>query len=509
MRLNLSKSKVFLWSCILFIIGIAIASFLPTAWLKYDLWFFGVMAGLAVIIILYKIFRRDSALCCPYIFFVIFFILGIWRYAVSLPSDAPDKIWHYNNQNVEFIGVVNREPDARMYNTKLTVGAENLENGVPVRGNVLITTKLYPEYNYGDWLQIQCELEQPEMFNEFAYDRYLARHGVYSLCYYPALTPIPLSQGERGYFTYTAILDLKNKLKDSINYGLLEPEASLLQAIILGNKRGLTPEMINKFSQSGISHIVAISGMHIAIISVIIINVLLAIGLSRKWAFLFSSLSLLVYIILIGLPASAIRAGFMAFLAMLAIYLGRKSKITNSLLLAAVVLLLFNPRLLRDDIGFQLSFLAVLSIVYVKPIIDGWIKKIKFVETHCNASLPKGIIDIITVTLSAQVLTLPIIALNFHQVSIVSPLVNVLVLFLLPFIMVSGILAAVISVIFTELAWLFFAPAYLMLKYLLWIVDFSVKLPLAYLQVEYIWAGWIISFYLLVGYVIFRYNKQC
>jgi len=505
--MNLTKSKIFLLSCVLFIFGIAVASFLPTEWLKYDLWFFGAIIGLAVIIILYKIFKLKNCyvVCCAAIFLLVF-IFSIWRYSISLPQNTPDKIWHYNRQNVEFIGAVNKEPDVRMYNTKLTVGTDNIVEthnyaSLPVRGNVLITTKLYPEYNYGDKLRVQCKLEEPEIINEFAYDRYLARHNIYSLCYYPRITLLPKPPLTKGGELYGYILNIKNKLKDNINFGLSEPEASLLQAIILGNKRGLTSEMINKFSQSGISHIVAISGMHIAIISVIIINLLLTIGLSRKWAFLFSSLSLLIYIILIGLPASAMRAGLMAFLAMLAIYLGRKSKLTNSLLLAAIILLLFNPRLLRDDIGFQLSFLAVLSIVYVYPIIDNWFDKIKLSKMH-------GIRDIITVTLAAQVLTLPIIALNFHQVSLVSPLVNVLVLFLLPFIMVSGMLAAIVSVIFTKLAWLFFTPVYFMLKYLLFIVDSSVKLPLAYLEVEYIWAGWAVLFYIVAGYYIWQYNKN-
>ena len=513
--MNLTQSKVFFISCIFFIFGIAVASFLPAIYLQYDLWFFGIIVILVVAMILFK--YRDVACDISIFLFLLFFILGIWRYAVSLPSDTLDKIWHYNRQNVEFIGTVNSEPDVRTYNTKLTVAVEKIvqtSHTTSVHGNVLITTKLYPEYNYGDKLRVQCKLEEPEIINEFTYDRYLARHGVYSLCYYPSLTPLPAvatalqagnpspKEGEGSWtYIYSLILQVKNKLKNSINYGLLEPEASLLQAIILGNKRGLTPEMINQFSQSGISHIVAISGMHIAIISVIIINALLAVGLARRWAFLFSSFSLLIYIILIGAPASAMRAGLMAFLAMLAIYLGRMSKLTNSLLLVACILLFFNPRLLRDDIGFQLSFLAVLSIVYVYPIIDAYFDKIKLPKLH-------GARDVITVTLAAQVLTLPIIALNFHQVSIVSPLVNVLVLFLLLFIMVSGMLAAVLGVIFTELAWLFFTSVYFMLKYLLFIVEFSVKLPLAYLQVEYIWTGWAVIFYAVVGWGIWWYNNK-
>ena len=502
---NISKSKISLFSCICFIIGIALASFLPEKILQYDLWIFGIIIGLVVVMVFVK-YCRNRVLPCSYFLFLLFFLLGIWRYSIALPQDTPDKIWHYNRQNVEFIGVINKEPDVRMYNQKLTIAVRNLDDGMPIIGNVLITTKLFPEYHYGDELKINCELENPAPFNEFAYDRYLARHHVYSLCYYPRIIPLPDPPLSKGRELYGKILQIKNKLKDSINYGLVEPEASLLQAIILGNRRGLSPEMLNIFSRAGISHIIAISGMHIAIISVIIMNLFLAAGASRRWSFILTSGGLLFYIILIGLPASAMRAGLMAFTALLAIQLGRLNRMTNSLLLIACILLLINPRMLRDDIGFQLSFLAVLSIVYIKPIIDQWISKIN-VETRFIASL-RGVRDIITVTLAAQVLTLPIIALNFHQVSVVSPLVNLLVLFLLPFVMISGMLAAVLSVIFTELAWLFFAPVYLMLKYIILIAEKSVHLPLAYLEIEHIWIGWVILFYFIVGWGIMKYNKK-
>jgi len=525
--MSLRRSQIFLFSCILFIIGIAVASFLPEGWLMHDLWFFRIIIGLAVVLIILnkqlKAPRRRGA----FVVFILFIIFGIWRYSISVVNSqpSPDKIWFYNGQEVEFIGTVNKEPDVRINNTKLTVGVENIVGAMrasPMQGNVLITANIYPEFKYGNRLQVKCQLQKPEPFEEFSYDRYLARYDIYSLCYYPLLRSADggTMEGKPSFtnvtegkpliqYVYAAILKIKDRLKDNINFGLPEPEASLLQAMTLGNRRGLPEDLLNKFSQAGISHIIAISGMHIAIISVIIMYVLLAIGLSRRWSFIISTIMLALYILLIGLPASAMRAGLMAFLVMLAINLGRLNKVTNSLLLAACILLLINPRMLRDDIGFQLSFLAVLSIVYIKSIIDYYINRIKFIEGAIRESrLQRSIFDIITVTLSAQVLTLPIIALNFHQVSVVSPLVNVLILPLLPFIMVSGMLASVVTFLSSSLAWLFFTPAYLMLKYLLWVVEISVKLPLAYIEIDYIWVGWVVLFYVIVGTGIYKFSKR-
>jgi len=447
-----------------------------------------------------------------FLFFILFFILGVWRYSVSFPQTGPDKIWFYNGQEIEFIGVINREPDLRADKVKLTVGAEFVETqnfaSLPVRGNVLITAPLYPNYSYGDELKIKCQLKAPEQIDDFYYDRYLATQDIYATCYNPQITTLPNPPLSKGRELYSKILQLKSQLADAMGAGLPEPENSLLQGMILNNRGELPEELKNSFAQAGITHIIAISGMNISIISVIIINCLIAAGLSRRWALICSAAALAAYLTLIGLPASAVRAGVMAFAAMLAVFFGRLNKLTNALVFAAVLMLLVNPKSLRDDVGFQLSFLALLSIIYVYPIFKELAEKIIKSETRNFSPLLKSAIDIIVLTLAAQVLTLPVIVLNFHQVSIIAPLVNVLVLFLLPFIMVSGLIAPVAGILIPSLAWLWFAPTYFSLKYMVFIADKAVKLPLAHLEIDYVWAGWAALYYFLAILSIWWYNKK-
>jgi len=517
MRKIFSQSKIFLFCCVSFIGGVALASFLPAKILHYDLLLFGVATGLITIIVLIRVnnISRHAYLSrVLFIFYLLaFFIFGIWRYSLTALDNGSDKIWSYNGQQSEFVGIVNKDPDVRAANQKLTISVDSITTAspaahLPVDGNVLVTTNLYPKYDYGDVLKISCKLQAPESFEEFAYDRYLARYNVYSVCYFPKVTVI--KQEWKLTITqklYKHILSVKNNLQDSINYGLLEPESSLLNAILLGNRRGLSQDLLDNFSHVGISHIIAISGMHIAIISVIILNLLLSAGLSRKQSFLFSIFLLAAYIILVGMPASALRAGFMVFLAMFAVYLGRIGKLINSLLLAAVVLLLFNPRLLRDDIGFQLSFLALLGIIYANPIFaDLFARFIN--EEKKFTRLKKNIIEIITVTLSAQVFTMPLIVYYFHQTSIVAPLINLLIVPLLPLIIVCGMLAALTSLIYFDLAWLFFAPVYFLLKYVIWLARAGANLPFAYIEIEYVWAGWMVLSYIILSLGVWRYNNS-
>ncbi|MFH1662155.1 MAG: ComEC/Rec2 family competence protein [Candidatus Falkowbacteria bacterium] len=490
------KSKIFLICCVSFIFGIAIASFLPENILKYNLLFFIAITFFSVILALffkYNIIRLIALVG-------LFLFLGIWRYSISLPVNSPDKIWYYNGQTIDVVGVISNESDIRANNQKLEIDVKNKN----ISGKVLVTTNLYPKYNYGDAIEFTCELQAPERFSGFSYDRYLARYDIYSVCYYPHVSrnTYHISRNNFQDLFYRNIFVLKDKLREVINYGLGEPEASLAKAIILGDKKGIPEDLRDNFSRAGISHIIAISGMHISILAALVMGALLGIGLSRKKAFLFSSIFLIIYIMLIGLPASAMRAGLMGFLVLWALSIGRLNKITNSLVLAGAILLLINPRLLRDDIGFQLSFLAVLGIVYCYPIFNRWAEKWKIKKYF------KIIFNIFAITMAAQVFTLPIITYNFNQVSVVAPIANLLILWTLPVLMILILIAIFLSLIFFDFAFIFFLPAMLLLKYIIIITEWLTKLPYAYFEVDYLSLVWVVVYYVVVGWGVWKIRKK-
>ena len=135
---------------------------------------------------------------------------------------------------------------------------------------MLVTTSLYPEYFYGDKLKIKCFLKTPGQIDDFAYDEYLAMKRIYSLCYYPK--EIELIKSEQGNSVYRFILQIKNRLQSVINQSLTEPTASLLSAMILGQRRNVPPKLLEQFNQAGVSHIIAISGLHITVIVGLLMN---------------------------------------------------------------------------------------------------------------------------------------------------------------------------------------------------------------------------------------------
>ena len=488
MKLDLPKSKIFLIACLVFIGGIALASFLPDWWWRLEIWWF---TAALFFLVLAVCFKRSAA----WFFWLAVLFFAVWRYGLSLPADTPDKIWHYNGQSGSLQGFVADEPDIRDSNQKLEIEVEKISQlpSREVSGKILVTTELYPEYEYGDWLELECELKQPEEFKGFAYDRYLGRYNIYSVCYYPQ---IRLSFRSRGNWFYKNIFALKKKLTGLIDSGLSEPAASLARPIVFGGQRGLPQKIRDDFQKTGLTHIMAVSGFNVSILAALVMVVLLAVGLDRRQAFYLAVAVLAGYIILVGLPASALRAGLIGFLVLWALKLGRLNKITNSLALTAAVLLTFNPKLLRDDVGFQLSFLAVAGLVYAYPILGAVWEKFKLPKF-------KGLSDALLITLAAQVFTLPVLAYNFSQISLIAPLANLAALWAVPILTILILAALPLAALMPGLSVLFFLPSLALAKYILLVVRLMAQAPYAYLEIGYLsWLGVAVYYAVAIGAVI-------
>jgi competence protein ComEC len=300
---------------------------------------------------------------------------------------------------------------------------------------------------------------------------------------------------------YAKIFNLKKILTGLIDAGLSEPESSLARPIVFGGQRGLAQDIRDDFQKVGLTHIMAVSGFNISILAAIVMIVLLALGLSRGRAFYLAIIILAAYIILVGAPASAMRAGLMGFLVLWALKLGRLNKMTNSLALTAAALLIVNPKLLRDDVGFQLSFLAIAGLVYAYPILEALWEKIKLPKL-------KGLSDALLITLAAQVFTLPIIAFNFSRISLIAPLANLAVLWALPILTVLILAALPLSFILPGLSFIFFLPCLILTKYILAVVRFFAGLPFSSMEIDYLPLGWVIFYYCLAIFLIIKLRSK-
>ncbi|MEK7664789.1 MAG: ComEC/Rec2 family competence protein, partial [Patescibacteria group bacterium] len=262
------------------------------------------------------------------------------------------------------IGEVISEPDIRDTFQKIKVKTEN------PKGVVLATVGRYPEYRYLDKVKITGKLETPQEFGGFNYKNYLLKDGIYSVMAFPK---VELINSGRPTFAwqkiYSKILFLKQKSRESIRRNFLPPYSSILEGTILGDNGALSQDLKDKLNITGLRHIIAVSGTHIVILSAILMSLLIYLGLWRGQAFYFSIIFISFYIILTGMSSSGVRAGIMGGFYLLAQKLGRQSMGSRVIVMAGAVMLAFNPLLLFYDVGFQLSFLAVLGLIYFEPLI--------------------------------------------------------------------------------------------------------------------------------------------
>ena len=227
-------------------------------------------------------------------------------------------------------------------------------------------------------------------------------------------------------------------------------------------------------------------------------SLLLTIGFNRRRSFYLTILILLIYLVIIGFPASAVRATIMGFLLLWAMYLGRLTSSLSALLLTASLMLLLNPFLLKNDIGFQLSFAAVIGIIYLKPLFD---------RLFSRFSDKLSIKEAVAMTLAAQVTTFPLVVYHFKQFSLIAPVANVLIVPVLPFVLILGIIGIGLSFLLPFLAQLVFWLLSIIMAYLIKVVELLSGLPFAYFAIAEFPPIWMFSSIALIITGIFLVSK--
>jgi len=311
-------------------------------------------------------------------------------------------------------------------------------------------------------------------------------------------------QTDQGNFVLAGIYKIKNHFVSRLNQVLPEPQASFLAGLLIGAKKSIPPDLAQVFNQTGTTHIIAVSGYNVTIIAVFLMLFLQQFYLSRKKSFWLVVAALLIFMIITGLQASIIRATIMGLVVLLAGYLGRLSKLTNVLVLTAMIMLLINPWILVFDLGFQLSFLATLGLVYLNPIL------IKFarIEKIKSGFIKLILGDYFLTTMAAIIVTTPLILYQFGKLSLIAPLANILILPFIPVAMLLGFITGIFSLIWQPFAWIIGWSVWLVLTYIIWILETLAKLNWSYWEFESIGLGLMVFLYLVIGGVIILNSKS-
>ncbi|OGM98009.1 MAG: hypothetical protein A2735_02480 [Candidatus Yanofskybacteria bacterium RIFCSPHIGHO2_01_FULL_41_21] len=322
-----------------------------------------------------------------------------------------------------------------------------------VPGRILATDELtliflnaYPTYKFGDLISVQGSLELPENFTpDFDYVQYLKNKNIRTTISYPKISLEPsvrLSKLQQLKITfYHWVFNIKDSFQSAINRSLSAPYSAYINGILLGTRQDIPDDLTNAFNRTSTTHILAISGYNITIIAEALLMALVFF-MKRRYAFWISVIVIIIFTIMTGASASVVRAAIMGLLLLFANGYGRLYDPKNSILLAGGVMIFLDPLALRYDVGFQLSFLAVLGLMYIGPILKEKFKRI-----------PEwfGLKEIFLMSISAQIMVAPLLAYIFNTFSLVSILANLFVLPLMPLVMFFGFLTGVGGLIFDSL----------------------------------------------------------
>ncbi|MEI8361528.1 MAG: ComEC/Rec2 family competence protein [bacterium] len=487
-----------------FICGVGVASFLPESFFGYQFYIFTV----AILFIIAAVFVRwyVGSRQRLFAFFGCLAILGLglWLYGFSLLVPTMDHVVNFAEQKIALSGRVVAEPELRqnerryvVSDLKFAVGPRKLD------GNILIVAPNYPELLFGDVVSFKCRLKRAQKIEDFNYDRYLAKSDIYVLCYQPVFEKINRgdfkTRTEILNYIYSKIYFYKNLIRNLYIENLGQNESSLANGIMLGDQKIMDTTLRQNYASSGLAHIIAISGMNMTLISGFILLVLIWLGLWRRTAFYVSMIILWVYTAMIGMPASAVRASIMSSIILAGLAFGRLASTERVILIVASLMIALNPLILRDDIGFQLSFMAFLGVVYFyEPILEWFQIKVWL------RRWPNFIIEGLAMTLAAQVLSWPIMINNFGQISFISPFVNILAVPLLAPLMILLFLVLPVYYFSTSMGCVLFMLIDFLLKYLNFLATFFGGQSWSILRFDGLGLSLTFVYYCFILYVVKR-----
>lgn len=380
-----------------FVIGVGAAGFALPFWLS-------LIIAAAVGLFFFSFGLKRVVL------FSLICLTGYFYYHLCLVLRLPDIPF---NEEHTYLGLVIDEPEYSLQHTLL-----NLQLQKPHRGTLRVYLPPTDVIRYGDIVSLKGIVKESDS------------RGVYAVSFPEDILILEKGRGNR---IKEVLFSIKNKLIDSLKAVLPPEKAALMSGLLFGERAEFPPALEEAMRLSGTTHIVALSGYNIAIL-VTSLSSGLAYVCNRRKAFWLSLAAIPAFVVMTGAEASVVRAGLMGFIMLLAVHQERIYSFRNAITLSAAAMLVYDPKLLSEDVGFQLSFAALLGIVYVYP----WLTiKLKwkgggFLNWKTNALQ----------TLSAQTAVLPIILGTFGFVSPTAPISNILILELIPLTMFVGFLTS-------------------------------------------------------------------
>jgi competence protein ComEC len=371
---------------------------------------------------------------------------------------------------VVIVGSVASPPVASSWGYRADVRVEHLWYGgrEVLRGGGVEVFAGDLSVGVGDRMRVDGEISRPQPGEDgFDYAKYLATKNVSAVVEATSVWPVDEELGWIGR--------VHRRTDAALGYGLRPQEAAVVRGMVLGD-RSLIPEDLEvDFRRSGITHILAISGQHVAVLAAVIYFVLRTLTVPAATRALTTLALTWVYILVAGAPPSAIRAGVVASLVLAAGLIGRQVSVLHFMTTMLAAVIAYNP-LLVYNAGFQLSVAAVFGILLLGKPLKSLVEKTLLRPFERP---PQSISNLLSVSLAAQAATTPIVATSFDEVSVIGPLTNLVAVPLSGPILTLGLLGSVFGNVAPVLAYPLNASNGFLVALLVWTARTASAVPFA------------------------------
>jgi competence protein ComEC len=360
--------------------------------------------------------------------------------------------------------------------------------------DVLVRVPLYPRYQIGETITLRGIARSPDVVlphagrDAFDYSSYLSTKRIGSVMYYPNVEVI-----DDGAHDVRSVLGrVKDDMVERLTLYVSQPASALASGMLFGAS-SMSKELTDAFRTAGLSHIIVLSGFNIAIVISFILFVCAFLPLVIRIAL--AAGCVLLFVVMVGGEASVIRATLMAFIALLATFVGRRYVAHQALAISLLGIVLYEPQSLMYDVSLHLSFLATAGLVYISPLLQAYLAQ----------TLSKSIRELIVTTVSAYIATLPYLMYIFGSVSLYSLIANCIVVPLVPLAMFLSFLVVVVSYISTTVVLLIGWVDSLILNSIIYVSYVIDVLPFSSIRISLLLYESILIYILIICFTLYLY----
>ncbi|NQV30561.1 MAG: DNA internalization-related competence protein ComEC/Rec2 [Candidatus Marinimicrobia bacterium] len=418
---------------------------------------------------------------------VLILIAGCFRLAVRTASPVDSLLYLIPDADSIYhvMSIVDGVGETKRGTPKYVLSPYRVDGKQYSEGRVILYAKdLSCKPSYGDTLKAHLQLNIPRARrnpHDFNYRVYLERQEIFFEAFIQDSNSVQIRSPE----SVSAVMHI-HMLKESIlshfRTYLTTRSSGILSALILGERSDVDEETRTDFANTGVIHVLAVSGLHVGYVAMILLTIFGIFRFPHRLKMSAVIFGLIFYVFLTGAAASVMRASIMASLLIIGALIERKADVYNVLATAALLILLIDPLQLKN-IGFQLSFSAVLSIVALFPKFKSWLPEMRLLNGSSYGRGVLAVIDLFLVSLAAQLGTLALTIYYFHKIPIISILANIIVVPLIGIVVATGMSFLLLGVIFPILAELWSHTLEGTIDIMLWFVRICANVEWAYVNI--------------------------